>query len=488
MSKPATTNGAPPPWADDPLAYFDANHGDETAQRATLVELLDERDRLQQRSDTLQTECGILSRKIGEARKKRQPADALLTDMRRLSAERKQLKKTLRENRQALQAFFDRWQDAPPTTDTTHDPDASAPRWRQQATTQTPRIDLFHLHVDETLRDNAWNRFVDRHPCGHIHHRLEWQHIYRRAFGHNSLYLCARLPGERIVGILPLLHISSRLFGNMLVSMPFFQRGGALAESAEIERQLIAAAADFGRKMGVDHIEMRDDFLREYPDLPLALQTHKVNMVLPLPADSETLWQGFPAKLRSQIRRAERESPETRFGRLELLDDFYRVYSRNMRDLGSPVQGKQLIRQILRDFPDNSWLVVVRHHNRAVAAGLLLGMAGTLEIPLASTIREANRFSMNMHLYWQILRFACQRGFTRFDFGRSSIDAGTYRFKQQWGARPAPLYWHYWLGEASAPPSLNPSNPKYALVIRLWKRLPVPLTRLIGPPLVKNIP
>jgi FemAB-related protein (PEP-CTERM system-associated) len=159
-----------------------------------------------------------------------------------------------------------------------------------------------------------------------------------------------------------------------------------------------------------------------------------------------------------------------------------------MRDLGTPFYGKPFFYNILESFPENSQIIVLRMNNQPVAAGFLIGYRDTLEIPWASTIRDVNQLSMNMLLYWEALKFAIQSGFRYFNFGRSSRDAGTFRFKQQWGAQPKQLYWHYWLGEQGELPTLNPSNPKYALLINLWKRLPVTLTRWLGPPIVKNLP
>jgi FemAB-related protein (PEP-CTERM system-associated) len=211
-------------------------------------------------------------------------------------------------------------------------------------------------------------------------------------------------------------------------------------------------------------------------------------MVLSLPDTHETLWQGFTSKLRAQIRRAQREHVRVFIGGKEYLNDFYAVYSRNMRDLGSPVQSKHFINNILLNFPDNSWLVIIKLQQRPVAAGLLLGSGDTMEIPLASTIRDANHLSINMLLYWEILKFTIKQNYSLFDFGRSSINAGTYRFKQQWGAKPRQLYWHYWLGHAGAPPSLNTSNPKLALIIKLWQKLPVVVANLLGPIIVRHLP
>jgi len=227
------------------------------------------------------------------------------------------------------------------------------------------------------------------------------------------------------------------------------------------------------------------------PDIPregLPARTEKVVMVLPLPVDPDSLLASFGSKLRSQIRRAQRETPATRFGGEELLDDFYSVFSRNMRDLGTPVYSKKFFRNILHCFPGDSQLVVARLSHKPVAAAFLLGHRDTLEIPWASTLRDVNHLSINTFLYWEILKSAIESEYRYFDFGRSSRDSGTYRFKQQWGAVPRQLYWHYWLSSGEKLPAINPGNPKYALMIKAWQHLPLALSKLLGPPIVRNIP
>jgi FemAB-related protein (PEP-CTERM system-associated) len=236
--------------------------------------------------------------------------------------------------------------------------------------------------------------------------------------------------------------------------------------------------------LGASHAEFRDDIARK--ELPA--RTDKVNMILLLPESPEALWQSFTPKLRAQIRRPQQEDPQVLQGGAALLDDFYSVFSRNMRDLGTPVYGKNFFRTILETFPQSCYIVVIRHSDRPVAAGFLIGHRDTLEIPWASSLREVNRLSMNMLLYQEALKLAIARGYRQFDFGRSSRDSGTYRFKQQWGAQPRELHWHYWLADDSELPALNPDNPRYALAIRLWQRLPLQIANALGPRIVKNLP
>jgi FemAB-related protein (PEP-CTERM system-associated) len=251
-----------------------------------------------------------------------------------------------------------------------------------------------------------------------------------------------------------------------------------------IEQALIQAANEHAEKIGCSHIEYRDDVRRK----SLPVRDEKVNMILPLPHTPDSLLSSFSSKLRSQIGRAQRENTMVDIGGENCLDDFYAVFAQNMRDLGTPVYGKSFFREILLQFDKHSKIVIVRMGKRPVAAAFLLGYKDTLEIPWASTIKDVNHLSVNMLLYWEVLKFAIDNQYQYFDFGRSSKDSGTFRFKQQWGAIPKQCYWHYWLKNNAEMPSLNPNNPKYKLVISLWKKLPVSVTKYIGPNIVKNLP
>jgi FemAB-related protein (PEP-CTERM system-associated) len=244
------------------------------------------------------------------------------------------------------------------------------------------------------------------------------------------------------------------------------------------------AANRHAEKIGAGHVEYRDDISRD----ALPVRDEKVNMILSLPDTHDALWHSFSSKLRSQIRRARREDTVIDIGGADCLDDFYTVFAHNMRDLGTPVYGKTFFSTILQRFSEHSRIVIVRLNNRPVAAAFLLGHRDTLEIPWASTIKQVNHLSLNMLLYWEVLKFAIENKYRYFDFGRSSKDSGTYRFKQQWGAKPKPCFWHYWLNNNTEIPSLNPSNPKYKLLISLWKKTPVWITKYIGPGIVKNLP
>lgn len=330
-----------------------------------------------------------------------------------------------------------------------------------------------------------WDQYVQSHPNGSGYQLMAWRRVMEDAFGHPTFYLMVSDEDQTVHGVLPLVFLSSRLFGRLLVSMPYVNYGGLLADTVGAQDALLSAAVDLARQHGVAHIELRQSEARE---LGWPVKRHKVSMRLELPKDFETLWEKFPSKLRSQIRRARKAGMVVHFGGPELLDDFYRVLARNMRDLGTPVPARGLFESVLKILPDESRIGIVSLAERPMAAGFLYGFREVLEIPWAASDRRHKELSANMLLYSAALEFGCAAGYRMFDFGRSTPGSGTYYFKQQWGAKPRPLHWYYWLSNGGALPDISPENSKFKLAIEVWKRLPVSITRMVGPAIVRNIP
>lgn len=328
-----------------------------------------------------------------------------------------------------------------------------------------------------------WDTFVEHHPQSTLYHRSVWHGVIHDVFGHEIIRLATR-DATGLSGVLPLVRLRSRLFGDYLVSMPYFNYGGALARSESLARELMLAAAAEARRIGCDHVEFRDTAVHE----GWQVRTDKVVMQLPLPGTYDHLWGALGGKLRAQIRRPQKEGAEVLRGGAELLSEFYAVFARNMRDLGTPVYPRSLFEAILRALPGDASIVLVRHKRRPVAAGFLLGFRDRLEIPWASSLREYNSLGVNMLLYAETLKMAIENGYRIFDFGRSSVGSGTYRFKKQWGASEQQLYWHYWLAENREMPQLTPDNPRYRLAIAAWRRLPVCVANRLGPSIVKYLP
>ena len=271
-----------------------------------------------------------------------------------------------------------------------------------------------------------------------------------------------------------------------MVSMPYFNYGGPVADNEHITNVLMAEAVRLSEHKRTKYMQFRSQ--DESTEVPMQTRTDKVNMVLTLPESAEALGKLIGSKRRSQIKRPQRENVKAIFGGLELLDDFYSVFCVNMRDLGTPVYAKSFFKAILTQFPEDAHVCVVYWDDKPVSTGFLLRYRDGIEIPWASTLREANRISINMYLYWEVLTWAIACGAKTFDFGRSTIDAGTYKFKKQWGAKPSQCYWHHYVSTGQKLPNLSPSNHSFSLAIKIWQKLPLPLTNRLGPMIVKNLP
>ncbi|BCS98944.1 hypothetical protein DSLASN_45760 [Desulfoluna limicola] len=219
---------------------------------------------------------------------------------------------------------------------------------------------------------------------------------------------------------------------------------------------------------------------RLHGSLTCTTRTHKVSLKMELEGGPEQLRSSFKSKLRSQIRKAEKNGLQTEVGGKSLLDEFYAVFARNMRDLGSPVHSRVLFEKVLEEFKDGVAIVIVRQGRKPLAGGFTLAYRDTVLNPWASSLKESRHLASNMLLYWTMLEYACKSHFRRFDFGRSSPGCGACRFKQQWGAQASPLFWHDVSLNGQPPPAEK-------LTFNLWKYLPVPMATLLGPYLRKHI-
>mgnify|MGYP000742301226 CR=1 FL=1 len=332
----------------------------------------------------------------------------------------------------------------------------------------------------------GWDSYVTSHPLYSIYHTQLFLNTLCHTFGHVAVLICAReKQSNLIVAVLPIIEQKSALFGHLWTSIPFVNYGGALANNAEIESKLLNFAKQAAFEAGAKQLEIRGIYERPCDG---KASTDKASMWLQLPKTSEVLLKSFKAKLRSQIKKGYTEHVTTRVGKKELLQDFYSVFSRNMRDLGTPVYSVKLFDKILNSLDENAYIVIVYHDNQPASAAFLIRSESRMEIPWASTIRKYNQHNLNMVLYWEVLKLSCNEECEIFDFGRSSIDASTYRFKKQWGTQPVQHHWYTYNKAPNEGGGVNPNNPKYQLLIAIWKRLPLWLANTIGPHIVKYIP
>jgi len=343
---------------------------------------------------------------------------------------------------------------------------------------------LAPVEVTSDLTPAAWDDYVQRASAGTVYHLWCWREVFEQVFGHTCHYLAASRQGI-VVGVLPLVEFRSPLFGRFAVSLPFVNYGGLIADDADARQRLVDEAGRLAAGKGWSHVELRH-VERLCPQL--ADRQHKVAMRLPLPAQTDALWQAIDRKARNQVRKAQKSGLEAREGREELLDGFYRVFAENMRDLGTPVYSRRLFDAIARVLPDRVRVHQVRLGDEVVAGAVTIAWRSTIEVPWASSLQRHRDKCPNNLLYWSMLEGAVSRGMTVFDFGRSTPDEGTYHFKQQWGAVASPFHWEYWLPEGGVLPDQSPKNPKFRAAIAAWRRLPLWVANRLGPSIVRDIP
>lgn len=341
------------------------------------------------------------------------------------------------------------------------------------------------IKISSTSPENhrAWDEFVLSHPDSGPYHRWGWGAAINQAYAHKQYYLIAidDLSGK-IQGILPLILMKIPFLKQKLVSLPFCDYAGPLTRYLPVEEKLITKAFDLAKELDASL-----DLRLSTPLTHLQSLNHhgqKQRLVLNLPSDAQTLFASFKTKRRTRIRRSQKTGCRVQFGGRELLVPFYRVFSRNMHDLGSPVHSFLWFDRLFAASGNDIRIGVVYMNKKPISVGILLQHRNTVTIPWSSTLREYNRIAPNMLLYWNFLAYAADNGYTSFDFGRSDPDSGTYRFKTQWEAQPQELYWYTPSIQTDTDPSKSRIR-EYAATT--WSKLPAPAADWLGPRLRKYI-
>ena len=341
----------------------------------------------------------------------------------------------------------------------------------------------------------AWDRYVRAAPDATFFHQLGWRWLVERCFGHRAHYLVARRShqGEsRIAGVLPLFEMKSLLFGHSLVSIPFAIGGGVAADDAETAGALLAEAKSLAERVGVDYLELRSE-----KPLPDAVSDSLLTKDLYCTFRSdltvgEDVWlQRMERKRRQMMNYVGRAGFSWRVAGLEELPLFYRLFSESMRHHGTPVYPKLFLREILDRHPEQTHLFFVSHGGKTVAGTLTLLFRDVIMPFYAGSARsEGNERPRGVddYLYLAILRWGRENGYRTFDFGRSKRGTGAYAFKARWGMDEVPLAYQYHLVRGRELPNVSPANPKYQALIRVWQKLPLPVTQLLGPRIIRRIP
>ncbi|WP_459877795.1 FemAB family XrtA/PEP-CTERM system-associated protein [Desulfothermus naphthae] len=332
-----------------------------------------------------------------------------------------------------------------------------------------------------------WDEYVLNHSYSNVYQLYNWKKVIHETYGHEGYYIVAISNNMEIVGILPIVKINAYGFVKKFTSIPFSDLGGVLAENKKIEELLIEYALAKAKNENVRSVTLRqqerlrlDGAIKNFHYPHLIIKKDKVRLILELKKSSEQLFTSFKSKLRSQIRKPMKEGFTVKIGGLELVDDFYKVFGKNMRWLGSPVHSKDMIKNTVKYFSPMCKIFAVYKEKIPVACSLILEFKDMVYNPWASSLREYSRLSPNMLLYWSMLEYSCDKGYKYFDFGRSSVGGGTYRFKKQWGAEEKQLLWYIWSKKR------NKHKIEHSLLIKdmfikIWRKTPLSLTNMLGP-------
>jgi FemAB-related protein (PEP-CTERM system-associated) len=330
--------------------------------------------------------------------------------------------------------------------------------------------------------EREWDAFVDRHPDGSIFHRSAWVKIIGGVYGHDCPYRLARRGGE-IVGVLPLVHVRSPLFGKALISTGFGVRGGILAKDDAAFHALAEEAARLGRSRGVDYVE-----LRHFRRSPLAWPTKDslyVNFMKPLERDAVALFASLPATKRAEIRKAVKAGLKVKSDRD--VDTFYAIYAESLRNLGTPVYPKRFVEAVLSHFPQETEITTVYAEGRPISTILSFLFKGRVNPYYGGSLPQSRSLHADDLKYWSLMNRFALDGYEAFDFGRSKRETGSFAYKVNWGFEAAPMHYQYHLVGQAALPDVNPLNPKYRLMVAGWQRLPLAIANRLGPWLARQI-
>jgi FemAB-related protein (PEP-CTERM system-associated) len=335
------------------------------------------------------------------------------------------------------------------------------------------------LSDDEAARWDAWVAPRTRT----VTDLFAWRRVVREAYGLQAHLLIAVDDAGRTRGALGLYEVRHPLLGHYLATAPFANDGGLHYDDAGARDLLLAEATRLCAERRASHVVIRT----RGEDLPGFTPDHRYQTaVVDLGGGAAALWKRLPGTTRNQVRRGQKEGFAIRTGPAE-IEPFHRVFHAHMRELGSPAHGLRYYELIARHLGERARFITVREGETVVAGALLFTMNDTAANLQTVSLREYNRRCPNYLLYWHMMETSGAAGCTRFDMGRSVEGGGNLAFKENWKPEVSPLSYNYHLRTLTAVPFVDPRNPRYRLPIEVWRRLPLSLTRALGPRLIGGL-
>jgi FemAB-related protein (PEP-CTERM system-associated) len=329
-----------------------------------------------------------------------------------------------------------------------------------------------------------WDRFVYQHPGGTFFHQTAWMRAVERTFEHKAEYVLGEREG-RVVAVAPLFRVSNWMVGTCLISSPLAAYGGILAEDAEAEKAVLEHLKNRAQEQQVDYLELRNPSGGTLPGF--VPNTRYAGFSMPLKKDAEALLKSLPKDIRYMIRKAEKADLRIERGP-ERLDEFYRLFTINMRRLGTPVFPRSLFVHLLEEYGKQIDVLIVYAGSQPVASAVSFLFRDTMHPYYIGGVPLARDLAANNFLWWELMKFAAQSGMSTFDFGRSKKGTGAHAFKKKWNPTITDLDYQVLLVKRKTAPNFSPANPKFGLATQVWSRLPLFLTNRLGPRIVRWIP
>ena len=341
------------------------------------------------------------------------------------------------------------------------------------------------VKVELVKNGAAWETFLNCRTGATGFHRFAWGEALQKAAGHQPYFLQAE-EGEEVVGVLPLSLMEGRLFGKFLVSLPHYL-GGICAASETAAEVLIERACELADELQVKALELRGNAPQPAAEKRgMFLDEHKASFLIDLTPGEAALWKNLRKQTRYRIRKGQQAGLTIETGP-HLLEDFWRIFSLNTRAIGSLTFSRQFFRAVLAAFGNEAQLLAARQQGKVVAAKLVLGFRDTLTMLWGGTRPKLKAEGVNYLLTWETLRYALGKGYRVLDMGRSTIDSGPYKFKAHWGGEELRHHWYIY-ARVGGPEAMRAESARFRLARRIWRNLPLPVTRALGPWIARQIP
>lgn len=336
-------------------------------------------------------------------------------------------------------------------------------------------LEIRELRSDE---EEEWDNYILKSHHSTFYHQIGWRNVISKTYGYKSVYLIVKEDGI-LKGILPLFFVN-----NKIISLPFAPYGGICADSEYIEDMLLTKAKNLTEDHKLDYLE-----IRQFTEKPNFVTNYEyVTFFIPLNKSIEELWKKTRKGARRSAKAAIEHGVEVLIG-TEYLDDFYELYAKRNRELGSPIHSYSFFCNILEEFPNNSKIEIARVENKTIGTKLILFFKNKMISGWAASDTKYKKYNSNSLLTWELIKYGCENNLLCFDFGRSEKNIGTYNFKSGWGnASIKQLYYQYYLNKARKVPNISKLSIKRRVFSVCWEKVPLSITKKIGPKIRKNFP